>query len=304
MPANVRFGTSLSLAFPASEIQAVDEYRPEDAGESPATELHMTVGFMGLTGPAGALPTSYTELLIERRNHYRDTAAHGFLDIFSHRAISLFYQTWRKHRFYFPYEARQGDRFSRQLLDLFGLGLPHLQGRLRKEGAGIPDTFLIHYAGLLSRKPMSAANIAAVVRAYFSLDAHLRQYVGQWVEIPLNEQSTLGKNTCDLGESAVLGERTWDRQTKIRIELGPLSRQQFSDFMPGQSGLAALKELVHFCLGHSLACDVRLVLRKDEVPPPLLGTAQTSPPALGYNLWLNSRPPASNPEDTEFSLLL
>lgn len=302
VPTHVRFGTPLSLGFPASEIVDVQE-RPHEGTKAPPAEMRMTVGFMGMTGPSGALPTAYTELLIERRNHYRDTAAHRFLDLFSHRAISLFYQAWRKHRFYLPYEAGKGDRFSRNLLDLVGLGLTHLQERLQKQGSGIPDRFLIHYAGLLSQKPMSAANIAAVVRGYFGAKAHLQQYVGQWIAVPEDEQSSIGRNSCVLGESAFLGERMWDRQTKVRIELGPLSRQEFADFMPGGSGRAALRELMQFCLGHSLACDARLILKHDEVPPPILSGAAEAPAALGYNLWLNSRSLEHDPQDTEFRLI-
>ena len=53
-----RFVAHPSLAFPASEIQAItvpDEGPPR-----------LTLNFMGLTGPQGVLPHRYTLLVIER----------------------------------------------------------------------------------------------------------------------------------------------------------------------------------------------------------------------------------------------
>jgi type VI secretion system protein ImpH len=307
IPPALRFGTPLSLSFPASEIMAVqsrvatcgqDEERPE----ADPLALLLTIGFMGLSGPSGVLPNSYTELLIERRNFYRDTSAHGFFDLFSHRAISLFYEAWRKHRFYLGYEAGERDRFTRNLLDLVGVGLNSLQSRLQPEGNGIPDVFLTHFAGLLSQKPVSSVNLAALLRAYFKVDAQVEPFVGQWISIPGDEQTCLGKHACALGDSAFAGQRLWDRQTKIRIRLGPLNEVEFADFLPGRAGAIALAELVQFCVGQSLACDITLSLRKDCVPmPQLLG--MNSPLRLGHNTWLHSRALADHPDDARFALL-
>jgi type VI secretion system protein ImpH len=149
VPTGLRFGTPLTLAFQASEISEVEPRPPlphalpsgeDDAEEAEADRLALlvTVGFMGMTGPSGVLPNAYTELLMERKNFFRDTSAHAFLDLFSHRAISLFYQSWRKHRFYLAYEAGDRDSFSRNLLDIVGMGLAPLQSRLEKQG-GVPD---------------------------------------------------------------------------------------------------------------------------------------------------------------------
>src|SRR5687768_15309966 len=57
-----RFRTIVSLFFPPSQIGRL-EHAPE--GESDA-QPQMEVAFMGLTGPLGALPNHYTELLIDR----------------------------------------------------------------------------------------------------------------------------------------------------------------------------------------------------------------------------------------------
>lgn len=335
IPERLRFGSPASLTFPASEITAVSYRKPktkrpplnspeatpesavpaeadtpgtpdtpvaaeDDAEQAGERKLDMTVSFIGMIGPSGVMPTAYTELLIERRNQYRDDTAHQFLDLFTHRAASLFYRAWRKYRFYLPYEAGERDGFSRHLLDLVGVGLRRLQDRLNAAGGGIPDRFLIHYAGLLSQKPISAANIAALVRGYFGVDAALEQFVGQWMYLPIDEQTSLGGGACCLGENAVAGERMWDRQTKVRLKLGPLKSADFAEFLPGRPGLNALKELVRFCVGFTLDCDVNLILRREDIPPPMIPAR--IPPQLGYNVWLNSRPPREDADEVSFGL--
>lgn len=318
VPDSIRFSSPLSLGFPASEIASVGARHPrakqsaENAGTEESgnrtpeavgdSELDLTVSFMGMTGPSGALPVSYTELLIDRRHQYRDTTAHKFLDIFTHRAVSLFYQAWRKHRFYLAYEAGNTGGFSRNLLDILGVGLQHLQSRLASASASIPDRFLIHYAGLLSQKPMTASNMAALVRGFFGVDARLESYIGQWISLPATEQSALDGRPCTLGQTTFLGEQLWDRQTKICLKIGPLSRQQFEQLMPDQSGLSALRELVRFCVGLTLECDVRLVLQRQDIPAPKLAAAHAAP-RLGYNLWLNSSLPTRDADETCFALL-
>ena len=317
IPTGLRFSSPLSLAFPASEIVAVNE-RPALSGTTTSTTageaapeptevlekaLDLSVGFMGMTGPSGALPIAYTELLIDRRHQYRDVTAHRFLDLFTHRAVSLFYQAWRKHRFYLPFEAGNADGFSRNLLDIVGVGLRKLQSRLGEDGADIPDRFLIHYAGLLSQKPMSAANIAAVVRGFFGVEAQLESFVGQWMTLPTDEQSALDGRPCLLGQSSFLGERLWDRQTKVCLKIGPLHRDRFDTFMPGRPGLTALRELVQFCVGLSLDCDVALILKREDVPLPILAKKPDETPRLGYSLWLNASTPERDAEEVRFSLL-
>lgn len=304
-PRALRFRTPASLSFPASEILEARERgeRADDGGAPVSSELDLIIGFMGLTGPSGALPTHYTELLIARRNFHRDTSAHAFFDLFSHRAVSLFYQAWRKYRFYLPYESGERDGFSRNLLDLVGVGLGGLRERLKQQAGGVSDTFLTHFSGLLSQRPLAGENIVALIRGYFGVPASLEQFVGQWQQIPGAEQTRLGLNACVLGQSVVAGERAWDRQNKIRLTIGPLDHKQFSDFLPGKPGAAALTELVKFCVGHALACDVTLALKKESVPAPSLRADSAAPLRLGYNCWTRTLPLSEDARDMRFALL-
>lgn len=308
VPEGLRFSSKLSLAFPASQIDRVTlrtspEEQPQESAQAGDDALEMAVNFMGLTGPSGVLPAAYTELLIDRRNHFRDGAGHAFLDIFTHRAVSLFYAAWRKYRFYLPYESGHRDGFSRNILDIVGVGLRHTQRRLRPDEGGVPDLFLIHYAGLLSRRPVPAVNIEALVRGFFGVDARLEQFSGQWMALPGQEQSVLvtGRD-CVLGRNAFVGERIWDRQSKMRLHLGPLDADQFARFMPGRGELVALRELVQFCTGLTLDCEVALVLKRDDIPAPVLQPPKESPHRLGYSFWLNSRTPTDDANDVRFML--
>lgn len=303
LPARLRFRTVCSLAFPASEVH---RYQPIDPDvPAPEPELacdEMTVAFMGLTGPSGALPHPYTELLIERRLFQRDTGLHAFLDMFSHRAIALFYSAWRKYRYWLAEEDDEPDGFTRNLLDFAGVGLGELRAQLGDDKtAGVEERLFAFYAGLLSQKPLSAQAMVTVVGGFFGVPAELDQFVGQWNEVPPHEQSVLGKRGCELGLSAFAGDRIWDRQTKIRLRMGPMRREKFDCLLPGRAGAQALRSLVRFIAGHGLACDVTLTLDHRDVPAPQLD--DDAPPLLDGNIWLNAKAPDSDPDDMCYRLL-
>lgn len=324
LPTSLRFRTQASLAFPASEITAIDERYGHTAdlaastdsdGMPPAAGQHgewrLEVACLGLTGPLGVLPTAYTELLIERRVRFRDESAHAFLDLFSHRALALFYGAWRKYRFHLAHELGEDDSFRAGLRALTGMGggPPDVTpGPAADEAAPpesrLPANGLLYYAGLLARRPVSATAIVTLVRGLFGVPAELQQFVGQWVAIPPAEQTCLGSSGAVLGESAGVGERAWDSQTKCRLRLGPLPAERYRDFLPDQPGALALADLLRLCVGHGLGLDLQLILACRDVPPPqLVSGHDVDLPRLGHTLWLASQPPAIDPDHAVFSLL-
>ncbi|MCL2591627.1 MAG: type VI secretion system baseplate subunit TssG [Betaproteobacteria bacterium] len=301
LPSELRFRTEASFAFPASELT---RYRSAGLDESGTEHAHdeMTVAFMGLTGPSGVMPPPYTELVIGRRQVFRDTGLHAFLDIFSHRAVSLFYDAWRKYRYWLDVEDGEQDKLTRDLLDFSGVGFQSLRDKLGfGETAHLAENVFAFYAGLLSQKPVSAQAMGTVIQGFFGVPTKIAQFVGQWVEVPLEEQSRIGRVGCELGQSVFSGERIWDRQTKIELHMGPMGRTQFERLLPGGSGAKALETLVRFMVGHGLACDVALTLDKRDVPDPKLDSER--PLLLGGNGWLNTHPPEHDPDDMRYRLL-
>ena len=125
----IRFRNSLSLRFPPSQIEALlitrKPVRDVDGVLTPATapltakdvqSITITPAFMGFLGGNGTLPNHYTEQISSHALYNRDDAPRAFLDVFSSRAVSLFYQSWTKYRLALGYELQRNDKFLPLLL--------------------------------------------------------------------------------------------------------------------------------------------------------------------------------------------
>ena len=292
----VQFKVNQQLSFPASEIQRLSF--DEDGRAS------MWVNFMGLTGPQGMLPNYYTEYMRERLRQ-RDTTPASFLDLFNHRAISLFYQAWEKYRFQIAYERGDRDRFSHTLLDLTGMGTPGLRGRME-----VPDDALIFYSGLLSDRVRPACGLANLISDYFDVPCEVEQFVGAWY--PLNDDSlcvfeSAGDISEQIGVGAIIGDEVYDQQSAVRLVIGPLGLQQYRDFLPDGSANRPLKELARFYAGPSMDFEVQLILAAAEVPVCHTGRPQDPPPVagpmldelqLGWTTWVKTQPRTADAFET------
>jgi type VI secretion system protein ImpH len=288
----VRFGAYPSTCFPASEIQ---QLLPGDGTRPP----RMLVNFMGLTGPLGLLPLYYTLLLMDRVR-VRDTALRDFFDIFNHRAISLFYQAWEKYRVTIEYERGHRERFSRYLLDLIGLGTPGLQGRQE-----VADDSLMYYTGLLSQHPRSAIALRQILEDYFEVPVTIEQFSGAWFRLDRPSQCWLeelhGPSEC-LGFGVVVGNEVWDEQSRVRIQLGPLSLRQYLDFLPTGSAYRPLRAITRFFSGYEVDFEVQLVLKRVETPGCELGAEGDTAPLLGWVSWAKTAPLGRDPSEAVLQL--
>ena len=273
----VRFGAHPHVAFPASQIQA---FTPR-----PNLPALMHVNFMGLHGPQGILPRTYCELINERIRA-KDFAIRDFFDMFNHRLISLFYLAWEKYHFEIPYERGETDRFSGHVLALLGLETPGLQDR-----QDVADDSLLFYGGLLSMHSRSATALRLVLWDYFNVPVEIEQFVGAWYPVELESQCSLGETggySEQLGVGAVVGHETWDQQSRIRIQLGPLTLEQFIDFLPGHEGNRQLRAINRFYSGGEYDVEVQLILRKQDVPACELKPKDGTGPQLGWTSWVKT----------------
>ena len=98
------------------------------------------------------------------------------------------------------------------------------------------------------------------------------QFVGQWLSLSEANRSCLGLRDGSnvLGVNAVAGSRVWDQQAKFRLQLGPLTYDEFCRFLPSGEAFAA-RWAYHFYAGQEWDFDVQLILKAAEVPACRLG---------------------------------
>lgn len=294
----LRFGNSLNIGFAPSEIESLRfEYDgelpepaawPEQAVEPETKDIVsacLTPSFIGLTGNNGTLPRSYTESLIEQESLRRDKGSRAFLDIFTNRAVALFYRAWEKHRLYFQYERDRQERFLPMVLSLIGAGNHSTQEAVCAPERRVLAETLAFYAGALRQSARPAHLIERIVADHFQVAVKLRQFVGRWHQLPPSQLSTLGLANARLGVDTVCGTRMWQCQTGIALDIGPLSRSDYERFLPGGDAALALTSLLETLIGITLDCSVHPILRRQDVRPVQLGGSAR----LGHNSWMLTR---------------
>jgi type VI secretion system protein ImpH len=310
----VRFAAAVMLGFPGAAVVAARHEPAAGAGPASAytARVRLEVATFGLIGPGGVLPRHYTALVLERVKRFRDRALREFLDLFTHRAISLLVRAWGKYRI--PAQrARlttrgQGpvwdespvprDATSVVLSSLIGLGGKSLPGRLRGD-----EQLLLHHAGHLSRQPAAALPLEQMVADIWGVAAVVEQFTGQWLELEPADQTRLGTPANGrLGVDAMAGRRVWSVEAAYCVRLGPLTWAEFTAWLPTGDRLGALSDLLTFHVGPTLEATVRPVLRADDVPATRLGGAGAS--RLGWTTWLISRQPVQHADDAAFRVTL
>lgn len=294
----VRFRATPALSFPAGAIAQLQQ--------STAPELN--VSFLGLTGPQGVLPQHYTTSLLQRIRS-KDYALRDFLDIFNHRAVSLFYRAWEKYRLPSSYERSRFDSHEAEelcswsLYCLSGFGTDGLRGRL-----AIDDEALLYYSGHFAHYPRSASALESMLQDYFEVPVSVEQAQGQWLALDQKDQSTLSCCEDDeslhatLGGDLIVGERVWDIQNKFRVRLGPLGYEDFRRFMPNGTGLRSLSHMSRAFVGSELDFDVQPTLQPEEVPDCKLSAEELETRCLGWDIWVHNESFSAEVEDAVFDV--
>ena len=168
----IRFDNSVSPRFPASQVEALATNGIADADallqallSGHSQPIHLTPTFMGLLGCRGSLPSHYSERIAAHQYCERDTSPRAFLDLFSSRAVALFYQAWQKYRIEL---AGHGGDFLSRLLALAAC----------QSGQGQDEAAIGLYSGLLQQRNISSIVMARILGDHFGVPCHIKGSLG------------------------------------------------------------------------------------------------------------------------------
>lgn len=272
----VRLSQAPAMTFAPSTLSAFDPENDKHAAR-------LAVNFFGLFGPNGPLPHHLTEYARMRMRNYDDYTFTRFVDIFHHRLLSLFYRAWADAQPTVSYDRPDSDHFSEYVGALFGIGLP--SHRHRDE---MPDLAKLYFAGQMSCQSRHAEGLQSILHAFFRIPVSMEEFVGTRFPLPEDAQCRLGKSqeTGTLGQSFVIGAHIRSNQQKFRLIFGPISYKDFQRLLPGGASLRRLIAIVKNYLGEEMTWDLRLVLKKEELPKWKLGNTGQ----LGWTTRLTRKP--------------
>lgn len=263
-----RLGQVAHMTFAPREIARLREEQGK---------LKIDLFSLGIWGPQGAMPMHLSELAYSRSEQY-DLSLTEFIDIFHHRALTLFYRAWFISQDVASLDRKNDERFSFYIGSLAGLDPEDLESTLLPVHARLAST------AHLIREARNPEGLIGALRYYFDIPVSMEEYCEQWIFLDESDQSILGSfsSTMVLGEGAILGCALQDRQHKFRLILGPLSLNQYMLFSPWGNDLPTIREWVRNFTGFEYAWDIQLVLAADEIPHAILNGAHQ----LGYATWL------------------
>ncbi|MEP9379113.1 type VI secretion system baseplate subunit TssG [Aquabacter sp. CN5-332] len=298
----VRFVSDTSLRYPGSAITRVKE--------TPQGSLELTISLIGLLGPLGVLPYSYTKHVVAS-THNNDEALRNFIDIFHHRAVTLFCNASSKYRIALSRKHKdsltgeEANSFTVTLKALSGIFTPGMSDRL-----AISDETIIHHAGLFSAQTRSLAALEALLTSELGQEVRVVPFVGGWVSVPPLEQTRLGGADEESGlharldASAMVGDRCWMAQDHFRLVIGPVSEDQLISLLPGQPRAILIADLVQMFCGLEFTFDVNLIVKARQVPAARLARHEDDlyGARLGQMAWILSADSPVDRSDAVFSI--
>ncbi len=292
----VTLKSHVSLAPPASELQQLDQTTDKPT---------LWINFLSLAGALGPLPTPYTETVIQRTRE-KDTSFRDFLDIFNHRLASLWHRFHKKIHTGVAQILPQESNIGKCLLQLAGISHSRMI-----EGTALNEMTLLTYQNLMWKQPHGTIGLGRLLHHHFDITVHLHDFQGAWRHASSSEVSRIGVQQGQwnaLGQTILLGSKTWDQMAGIQIDIVALSWERFCQFLPPAhedcrhvNYFHQLKELCQLYVGLDFAISIKLSLCPDEIKPTLLyGTTPSEPDErmcaghypsygnrLGLNTWLN-----------------
>lgn len=280
-----KFHTSFSLNFPATEIEQLtinDE------------QIEITNLIVGLTGMQGALPYTYTNKVRQAPRAHR-TEVREFLGLFNHQLIAQYVDSSLTYNLPVRYEIEPKNDY----LDI----LHALNGYIRHQhNQPELDDYFAEFAGLMQGQNNTVHALKTMLNCVFKQSIHIQEYIRESFRLDEQQRTSLGGNQPSLlGVNTFCGDTIQQLDGKIEIQIGPLKRQHYVEFLPHGSAYRRLKSLIQSWCNPTLFVDIRLILDKSEIEGVCLSKQYTA--GLGHGAFLMPSSDLADNTETLYPLI-
>lgn len=248
------FTSPLSLDAPDGEVGPITR--------TPDSRWQIEVLTHGMTGALGALPTVYTEWMMERYYRYGDQSAKAFIDIFNNRLHTLRYLAWLKYHYAAQYEVTEQRPLSEALRGL--AGVMQCVSSFQNES----------FTGLFMHPVRSALNLEVWLRNLFSITVKVITFTGGWQNMAQSQCCCLGPFGQTLGQAPMLGLVYKDMAASFTLELGPLPLSRAPQFLPGGQHYIGLWQRIREYVGPGFDFAIDLLTENDSGDGATLGVGR------------------------------
>ncbi|OTG86381.1 type VI secretion protein [Acinetobacter sp. ANC 4558] len=258
------FESSFHLNFPLAEIEALEI---EDS------RISITNLISGLTGIQGALPYTYTNKvrLLSRK---QKVEIKDFINLFNHKLVSQYVEASLSYNLPVLYEVNDDNHYLKFLHALNGYISEHHQEH-------DIDDYFAEFAGLMQGQNNNTHAVSTVLNCIFKPKIEIEEFVEEKFKLEESQQTQLGNGHSSLGMNTFCGTFVRQINGKIVLKIGPLTKQQYFDFLPMNKSSNKLKRILQQWCDPTLAIDISLVLDKSEIEACQLGSNATMGLAQG-----------------------
>lgn len=279
-----QFISSLNLNFPVSEIESL---------QTQDKKVQMTNLIVGLTGILGELPYIYTDKIKQGTRAQREESLH-FLGLFNHKLTAQYVDACLNYHLALLYEIEQENHYLNLLHALSGyMSQQHEQQNI--------DDYFAEFSGLMQGQNNTHYALNSVLSCIFKFNFQINEFIPETFQLNEQQRSCLGESRpVRLGINSFCGERLEQIDEKIEIEIGPLKREDYLNFLSEGIHSVKLKKILQIWCSPTLLVDLRLILEKDELCSVQLGQANPMGLAKGAVLLANQ---ATHNTQTCYSLI-
>jgi len=264
-------------------------FRPYEKYEYPPTdiksvsfendEVTFILTFLGLYGINSPIPRCYVEQVDfqQRILGAGQVPLQNFLDIFNNRFYWLYYQAWKKYRFYLHLNSELNNPIIQRINAFSGRGFFG-----KDKNKALSDYTLLKFSGFFSHRVKNKSGLQILLDHLFpQFEVKIIEYVPTWLE--LADAPLLGDDNNILGETSFIGRHTLDYTSRIGIEIGPMLFKEYLDFLPGKTQSKKLIELMEMYLNDGIEYDFCFKIKSETITTIAWDDDRLK---LGSTLWL------------------